>query len=61
MSILISVCYNTTSATVANEIVLHNTIRKACSINDNVISVVIIITVHLIGISYMQAMKVRNS
>ena len=37
MSILIGVCYYTTSATVANEIALLNTIRKACSMNDYVI------------------------
>ena len=38
MSILIGVCYNTTSATTANEIALHNAIRKACSMNDYAIT-----------------------
>ena len=37
MSILISVCYHTTSATADNEIALHNTIIMACSMNDYVI------------------------
>ena len=51
MSILIIVCYYTTSATVINEIVLHNTIRKACSMNDYVIIILVIsITVQMIGI-----------
>ena len=37
MSILIGVCYHTTSATVANGITLDNTKRMACCMNDYVI------------------------
>ena len=37
MSILIGVCCHTAPATVVNEIALHSTIRKACSMNDDVI------------------------
>ena len=37
MSILIGVCYYSTSATEVNEIALHNAIKKACSMNDYVI------------------------
>ena len=37
MSILIGDCFHTTSAAVANEIALHNAIRKVCSMNGYVI------------------------
>ena len=68
MSIFIGVCcyapyyapYYAPSPTVVNEFALHNAFRKACSLNDNVISVVIYITVQLVGIPYTQAVKVRN-
>ena len=37
MSILIGVCYHTSSATAVNEISLYNTIRKSCGMNVYVI------------------------